>query len=428
MKDALRSSFAELAQTDAFIRRHIGPAEADQSQMLRTSASRRSTRSIDKVVPASIRSKQPLALGEAMSEAQVLDDAAPDRHQEQGVQVAHRPGLFRLPHADGHPAQSAGKPGVVHGLHALPARDFAGPPGSPAQLPDHGQRSDGHGDRQRVAARRGHGRGRGHDAVSRVWRRTRARCSSSRPTAIRRRSTCCARAPSRSASRWWSAMSARPSSRHDCFGVLLQYPGTSGEVRDPASVIKAAHDAGGLVAVAADLLALTLLKPPGELGADVVVGSTQRFGVPMGFGGPHAAYFATRDLYKRDMPGPPRRRLRRCPGRQGLSTCAADARTAHPPREGVEQHLHRAGAARHDRSDVCVVPRTGRPDGHRQARAPPDRHVGRRVAAPWHQGRDGGVLRHACRRNAKCRCAQSRAARASINLREIDAAACRHLA
>ena len=87
------------------------------------------------------------------------------------------------------------------------------------------------------------------------------------------------------------------------FGALVQYPATDGAIYDYADFIKRAHDAGALVVVAADILALTLLKPPGEFGADVAVGNTQRFGVPLGFGGPHAAYFATRDEYKRHMPG-----------------------------------------------------------------------------------------------------------------------------
>jgi glycine dehydrogenase len=91
--------------------------------------------------------------------------------------------------------------------------------------------------------------------------------------------------------------------RQDCFGALLQYPGTTGQVRDLTDLIDAAHGKECLVAVASDLLALTLLKPPGEMGADIVLGSAQRFGVPMGFGGPHAAFFATRDDYKRSAPG-----------------------------------------------------------------------------------------------------------------------------
>ena len=90
---------------------------------------------------------------------------------------------------------------------------------------------------------------------------------------------------------------------HDVFGGLLQYPDTHGEIRDLRPAIEALHAKQALACVAADLLSLLLLTPPGELGADVVLGSTQRFGVPMGYGGPHAAYFATRDAYKRAMPG-----------------------------------------------------------------------------------------------------------------------------
>jgi len=87
------------------------------------------------------------------------------------------------------------------------------------------------------------------------------------------------------------------------FGALVQYPATDGAIYDYEKFAKAAHDAGALFVVAADILALTLLKPPGQFGADVAVGSTQRFGVPLGFGGPHAAYIATRDQFKRHLPG-----------------------------------------------------------------------------------------------------------------------------
>ncbi|MEM8562168.1 MAG: aminomethyl-transferring glycine dehydrogenase [Pseudomonadota bacterium] len=89
----------------------------------------------------------------------------------------------------------------------------------------------------------------------------------------------------------------------DAFGVLLQYPGTYGHVSDLKPLIEQAHNADVLVTIAADLMALLQLSSPGSQGADVVVGSTQRFGIPMGYGGPHAAYFATRDAYKRSTPG-----------------------------------------------------------------------------------------------------------------------------
>jgi glycine dehydrogenase len=89
----------------------------------------------------------------------------------------------------------------------------------------------------------------------------------------------------------------------EAFGLLLQYPGTYGHLQDISPLVAKAHAANTLVTVAADIMALLLVKSPGALGADVVVGNTQRFGVPMGFGGPHAAYFATRDAYKRSTPG-----------------------------------------------------------------------------------------------------------------------------
>ncbi|MCP4392613.1 MAG: glycine dehydrogenase (aminomethyl-transferring), partial [Gammaproteobacteria bacterium] len=89
----------------------------------------------------------------------------------------------------------------------------------------------------------------------------------------------------------------------ELFGVLLQYPCSTGEVHDYRELVAKVHEKKGLVAVAADLLSLTLLTPPGEFDADIVVGSSQRFGVPLGYGGPHAGFMATRDAYKRSLPG-----------------------------------------------------------------------------------------------------------------------------
>ena len=87
------------------------------------------------------------------------------------------------------------------------------------------------------------------------------------------------------------------------FGLLLQYPGSSGDIRDHQALVDEARGAGALVAVATDLLALTLITPPGEWGADIAVGSAQRFGVPLGFGGPHPGFIATKEEHVRGLPG-----------------------------------------------------------------------------------------------------------------------------
>ena len=125
------------------------------------------------------------------------------------------------------------------------------------------------------------------------------------------------------------------------FGVLVQYPGTDGRVRDFAPLAERAHGASALLIVACDPLALVLLRPPGEFGADVALGSTQRFGVPMGWGGPHAAFLATRDEYKRQMPG----RI------IGVSRDAEGRSALRMSLQTREQHIRREKAT----SNICTA-------------------------------------------------------------------------
>jgi glycine dehydrogenase len=127
----------------------------------------------------------------------------------------------------------------------------------------------------------------------------------------------------------------------DAFGVLLQYPCSTGDLRDYAEVVRATHARGALVGAAADLLALTLLKSPGEWGADIVVGNSQRFGVPFGFGGPHAAFLACRDAFKRSMAG----RL------VGVSVDAQGQPAFRLTLQTREQHIRREKAT----SNICTA-------------------------------------------------------------------------
>ncbi|WP_415887508.1 aminomethyl-transferring glycine dehydrogenase [Neptuniibacter sp. QD37_6] len=129
--------------------------------------------------------------------------------------------------------------------------------------------------------------------------------------------------------------------QHEVFGVLVQYPGTYGDVNDYAELIEKVHSKKALFCAAADIMSLIMLKSPGELGADVVFGSAQRFGVPMGYGGPHAAFFATRDAYKRSVPG----RI------IGVSVDTRGNKALRMAMQTREQHIRREKAT----SNICTA-------------------------------------------------------------------------
>ena len=134
---------------------------------------------------------------------------------------------------------------------------------------------------------------------------------------------------------------AEKAADHDVFGALFQYPGRQGEITDFTDVINALHEKNALTAVASDLMALIKIKSPGEMGADIVLGNAQHFGVPMGFGGPHAAFFATRDAYKRSIPG----RI------IGVSIDAQGNQALRMALQTREQHIRREKA----NSNICTA-------------------------------------------------------------------------
>lgn len=156
----------------------------------------------------------------------------------------------------------------------------------------------------------------------------------------------------------------------DLAGALVQYPDTLGRICDYTDFFSRVHATGALCVVAADLMSLTVIREPGAFGADICIGNTQRFGVPMGFGGPHAAYHVLHGRPEAPHARPPHRHVHRHPGPPGLPPGPANAGTAHPPRQGHLQHLHRPGASGRAGRFLRRIPRAGRPQAHRHGNPP----------------------------------------------------------
>ncbi len=283
-----------------FVPRHIGPDLSDQEKMLSAIGVPDLPTLINEVVPASILSGQPLDLPPARSEFDALAELKEiaGRNQifrsyiGQGYYGTHVPHVIQrniLENPAWYTAYTPYQPEISQGrLEALlnfqtMVADLTGMDIANASLLDEGTAAA----EAMTLARRG------SRAKSNVFFASR-HCHPQTIAVLRTRA---------SGLGIEVAVGDESQGLPECFGVLLQYPQGLGDIADYSSVAQAAHDQGAVVAVATDLLALALLTPPGEWGADIAVGSAQRFGVPFGFGGPHAGFMACRDAYKRNLPG-----------------------------------------------------------------------------------------------------------------------------
>jgi glycine dehydrogenase len=330
-----------LTHTDTFVRRHIGPDAAEIAQMLETLGYGSLDELIAATVPASIRLDRPLELGPERSEYELLNELR---------KIAQRNKVFRSFIGMGYhdtivppviqrnvlenpgwytqytPYQAEIAQGRLEALlnYQTMVIDLTGLPIANASLLDEGTAA------AEAMALAYHAAG--SDQRNTFW--VSKDCHPQTIDVVRTR----ARA---------RGVDVLVGDHADCdfstpvFGVLLQYPATDGAVVDYSDFARRAKEAGAVVTVAADLLSLTLLAPPGEWGADIAIGNTQRFGVPLGYGGPHAAYFACRDEHKRQIPG----RI------IGISTDAQGNPALRMALQTREQHIRREKAT----SNICTA-------------------------------------------------------------------------
>jgi glycine dehydrogenase len=302
VKDRLPAA-PSLAPTDGFVSRHIGPDEAEVAQMLERLGRPSLDALIEETVPADIRLRRPLALPPARGEHELLADlralAAKNQVFRSFIGMGYHdclvPAVIHrnvLENPGWYTAYTPYQAEIAQGrLEALlnfqtMVADLTGLPLAGASLLDEATAAAEAMHMCRALA----GPGGNTFFVA-------EECHPQTLAVVR------TRARSLGIEVRVGRAESLDLSGGDVFGVLLQYPTTDGRVVDHSGLIRRAHDAGALVAVATDLLALTMLRPPGEFGADIALGSSQRFGVPMGYGGPHAAFLSTKDDYKRQMPG-----------------------------------------------------------------------------------------------------------------------------
>jgi glycine dehydrogenase len=330
-------------ERDLFQNRHIGPSPEDQAAMLATLGYDSLDAFIDAVVPADIRLRQPLGTPEAKTEQEALEELRLLAAQNQvfrsylgmGYHDCFTPTVIQrnvLENPGWYTAYTPYQAEIAQGrLEALlnfqtMVSDLTGLEIANASLLDEGT----------AAAEAMHLT----EAVSKHEGKlvylVDATCHPQTIAVVR----------TRAAVRGIDIVVADPDTFKfqgggNVIGALIQYPATDGAIRNHRSLCEAAHAAGALVTVATDLLALTLLAPPGEWGADIAVGNSQRFGVPLGYGGPHAAFFATRDEFKRHLPGRIIGVSKDRAGRTGLRMAL----------QTREQHIRREKAT----SNVCTA-------------------------------------------------------------------------
>ncbi|HHI82709.1 MAG TPA: glycine dehydrogenase (aminomethyl-transferring), partial [Rhizobiales bacterium] len=337
---AKRLRLTDLQPGANFLSRHIGPREKDIEAMLQSVGADSLDDLLGKVVPAAIRTRRPLELPEAVSERNVLSDLRKMSARNRVVtsmigmgyygaimpkvimrNVLENPGWYTA-YTPYQAEVSQGRMEVLLAFQQM-VIDMTGLEIANASLLDEGT----------AAA----------EAMAMSHRLAKNRTDSwfidrdTHPQTI-------AVIKTRARAFGFDVIIGDPFEDlqpEKVFGALLSYPGSSGEVRDFRSVIDRLHEAGALATVATDLLALALLTPPGEMGADIAVGSSQRFGVPMGYGGPHAAFFATRDKFKRSIPG----RI------IGVSKDSAGNPALRMALQTREQHIRREKAT----SNICTA-------------------------------------------------------------------------
>jgi len=336
---------ALLDPSDTFAHRHIGPSEADVTAMLAATGHASLDALVEATVPSSIRLRRPLALDDAAAHAhprgehELLEELRVIARQNRVYRsyigcgyhdcitppviqrnILENPGWYTQ-YTPYQAEISQGRLEALLNFQTLVA-DLTGLPLAGASLLDEG-----------TAAAEAMAMCHGHDAA-----RPRFLCSD----ACHPQTLAVVQTRAHTLGIRVEVVDVGTASiGDDVCGVLLQYPTTDGRILDPRPIVEKAHAAGALVVMAADLLALTRITPPGELGADIAVGSAQRFGVPMGFGGPHAGYVSTKPDYARRLPG----RI------IGVSKDAAGEPAYRMAIQTREQHIRRERAT----SNICTA-------------------------------------------------------------------------